>query len=735
MFPHYKQIDSMDCGPACLRNISKYYGKSYPANQLRELCHITKEGVSLLGISDAAEAIGFHTTGLKITWEQLVDAPLPCIAHWNQRHFIVVYDIKKKRRGKYQLSVSDPAEGLLQYTDESFKKSWLQDKTDLSNAKGVVLLLEPTNLFYNDTLKSELTGKRLKLSFLANYLRPHLHSILQLFLAMMVSSLLNLLLPFISQAIVDKGVGLGNITIVKTMLIAQVAVIFGQLVNNLLQGWLMLHTSTRISIALISDFIAKLMRLPIAFFDTKLTGDIMQRVLDHSRIQNFLTKSLLSIILAAFLFVFYGIVLGGYNLTILGVFLIGSSLYVAWVLSFLSIRKRLDYKRFQQAAANQSSIFQLINGMQEIKLNCCERQKRWEWEIIQAKLFKISIKGMSLSQVQQIGGTLIDQAKNVVISFLSAKAVIDGQMSLGMMVALQYIIGQLNAPVSQLISFAQQAQDASISMERLGEIHNKPDEEDVQCEKRMEIKDDADIELRDVTYQYEGPRSTKVLDGISVKIPSNKITALVGTSGSGKTTLLKMLLGFYQPVEGKILLGGFDLSTYSDKIWRHNSGCVMQDGFIFSNTIKENIAIGKEHIDMDQVREAAHVACIDSWIEELPLGYNTMIGSEGHGLSMGQRQRLLIARAVYKNPKYLFLDEATNSLDANNERLIMDNLETLFVNKTVVVIAHRLSTVKNADKIIVLDSGKIVEEGTHKELVRLKGKYYELVQNQLELGR
>lgn len=518
------------------------------------------------------------------------------------------------------------------------------------------------------------------------------------------------------------------------VLIAQFVLIFGQLINELLRSWLMLHMTTRISISLISNFLSKLMRLPISFFDTKLTGDIMQRIGDHGRIQTFLTGSLQSIVMALVTLTVYSVIMGWYDWTILIIFLTGSVLYSLWILLFLRRRRKLDYMRFQAASANQSNIVQLINGMQEIKLNGCENQKRWEWERIQARLFKVSVKGLGLGQIQQIGGTFIDQSKNIIISFLAAKSVISGDMTLGMMMAVQYIIGQLNAPVSQLIKFVQETQDAKISMERLGEIHGRDDEELSGKRYIMEIPKGADIEFKDVSYSYNGPNSEMVLKGISVSIPYNKVTAIVGSSGSGKTTMIKMMLGFYNPIQGEVLLGGHRISEYSQTVWRRYCGTVMQEGFIFSDSIARNIGVSDEKPDMERVRQSARIANIEKFIEELPLKYNTKIGAEGNGISTGQKQRLLIARAAYKDAKYLFLDEATNSLDAENEKTIMENLTKFFRNRTVVVVAHRLSTVKNADNIIVLDKGDIVEQGTHAELTEKRGYYYNLVKNQLELG-
>lgn len=582
IFPTYRQLDSMDCGPTCLKIIARHYGRNYSLQHLRDLCHISREGVSLLGISDAAEAIGFRTTGVKLTFMQLCEeAAMPCIVHWNQRHFVVVYKVEH-RHGRTFIHVSDPASGLLKYTQEQFLKSWISisgtdEEGGSASPLGIALLLEPTPKFYDEKGDED---KRFGFKGMLKYLRPYRHYIVQLLLAMLTGSIISLILPFLTQSVIDVGIGTSDLHFVIIILIAQVVLVLGQMANELIRSWLMLHMTTRVSISLISDFLAKLMRLPISFFDSKMVGDIMQRIGDHSRIQTFLTGSLLSIVMAVVTFIVYSAVMGGYDLKILGIFILGSAIYVGWVLLFLRRRRKLDYMRFQEASANQSSIVQLITGMQDIKLNGCEKQKRWEWERIQARLFNVSVKGLALGQTQQVGGTFIDQTKNVFISFLAASAVINGDMTLGMMTAMQYIIGQLNAPISQFIKFVQEAQDAKISLERLGEIQERGDEEDSEKDYIREIPDGADIEFRDVVFQYNGPHSEKVLDGINIKIPHNKVTAIVGASGSGKTTMLKMMLGFYEPVSGEVLLGGNRICDYSPSVWRGECGTVMQEGFV-----------------------------------------------------------------------------------------------------------------------------------------------------------
>lgn len=735
-FPFFKQLDAMDCGPTCLRMIAKYYGRSYSLQQVRSLTYSSREGVSLLSLSEAAENMGFRSRGVRVTWEQLRDeVPLPCIIHWNQKHFVVVTEISrigrfslfsKQKKGGEVIHIADPAHGLLEYDKAEFLKCWSDQDPD-----GIALLLEPASEFYNEEPEKQSIKKY---GYLLNYLRPYRKFIVQLILGMLTGSLVSMIFPFLTQSIVDYGIGNSDLNFIALVLVAQLALTLGQTANEMIRNWIMLHVTTRVSISLISDFLIKLMRLPISFFDSRMVGDIMQRMGDHSRIQTFLTTSLVNILFAAITLVIYTVIMASYHPGILLVFIVGSILYIGWVLLFLKKRRTLDYKRFQQASANQSNIVQMITGMQEIKLNNCEKQKRWEWERIQAKLYKVNIKGLILNQNQLVGATFINQTKDIIISFLTARAVVTGEMTLGMMMAAQYIIGQLNAPIQLFIGFLQSAQDAKISLERLGEINEKEDEEKPEDRKTNEIPSGKDLVLKNVTFQYEGPNSPKVLKKINLEIPANKVTAIVGTSGSGKSTLVKLILGFYKPVKGEILLGGIPLESYSQQQWRKKCGVVMQEGFIFSDTIAGNIGIGDEIPDNQKIKKAVEVANIQSFIEELPLGYATRIGGEGHGLSTGQKQRILIARSVYKNPDYIFFDEATNALDARNELVIMENLNQFFKDRTVIVVAHRLSTVKNADQIVVLEGGEIVEHGAHPELVEKRGIYYHLVKDQLELG-
>ena len=552
---------------------------------------------------------------------------------------------------------------------------------------------------------------------------------------MVVVSLLQLIFPFLTQSLVDIGIRDGNMSFITMILIAQLIIFIARLSVEFIRSWILLHMNTRINIALISDFLAKLMKLPLRYFDTKMTGDIMQRIGDHGRIESFLTGNSISTLFSFVNFFVFAFVLAYYNLVVLGIFLVGNALYVVWILSFMRYRRELDHRRFAQSAGEQSNIIQLITGMQEIKLNNCEKQKRWQWERIQVKLFKIGVKGLALGQMQQVGSVFFTQTTSIIISFIAAKAVVDGQMTLGMMMSLTYIIGQLSSPVEQFIGFARSFQDAQISLERLNEVHGKEDEEETIENKLTILPDRRDITLENVSFSYDGADRDYVLDDISLHIPQNKVTAIVGASGSGKTTLIKLLLGFYEPNKGSIKIGETPLTVINPHLWRSKSGSVMQDGFIFSDTIAQNIGVGDDYVDIEKLRHPVTVANIRDFIDSLPLGYNTKIGMEGNGISQGQRQRILIARAVYKNPEFIFLDEATNALDANNEKEIMKHLHKFYRGKTVVVVAHRLSTVKDADKIVVLDQGKVAEEGTHETLTALKGKYYELVRNQLELGR
>lgn len=721
----------MDCGPACLQMVARYHGKSYSLSRLRDLSHITRDGVTMLGISDAAEAIGYKTMGVQISLEELLgEAPLPCILHWQQNHFVVLYRVKTigEKRTFY---LADPAIGRITLREEEFLERWLARVKPGENQKGICLLLEPGGEFHAG---SDDSGRRSRMRFILSYLKPHRKLFSQLVLGMLLGSLFMLIFPFLTQSIIDVGIQNQDLSFITLVLMAMMALFLGQISVEFIRGWILLHISTRINISLISDFLIKIMKLPIGFFDTKRTGDLIQRILDHDRIQSFLTMSSLSILFSVVNFLIFGLVLLAYNATIFLVFLAGSLLYAIWVYLFMKRRKELDYARFSYMAENQGNLFQLVTGMQEIKLNNCEKEKRWEWEQIQAKLFRVSLKSLSLSQYQNVGALFFIRTKDIVIIFLSASLVLKGELTLGMMLAIQYILGQANNPVEQMVNFIREAQDADISMSRLDEVGTLQDEEPPGEEFITEIPASHTLHASHLSFQYEGPHSPFVLQDLNLVIPERKVTAIVGPSGSGKTTLIKLLLGFYPPAEGSVTVGGIALQRVSPRYWRGICGAVMQEGFIFSDSIASNIAMTAEQADPERLSRALRIANLTEFVESLPTGLQTKIGPDGHGISEGQKQRILIARAVYKDPEFIFFDEATNSLDANNERMIIDNLREFFTGKTVVVVAHRLSTVKNADQIVVLDQGCIVEQGTHTDLTALRGAYYELVKNQLELG-
>jgi ATP-binding cassette, subfamily B, bacterial len=725
-FPFVKQPDAMDCGPACLKMVAGFYKINISLESLRKKCYITREGVSFLGLSEAADSMGFRTLGVKIPFEMLNDnVPLPCIVHWKQKHFVVVYKIKHD-----EILVADPALGLVKYTREDFIRNWASTIADGKPA-GLVLIIEPTPAFFDNENDEEKTNGFV---FLFKYFRLYRRYFFQLVLGLLLGSCIQLVIPFLTQSIIDIGLNNNDIGFIYLILFAQLALVIGRMSVEFIRGWLLLHIGSRVNVAIISGFLQKLMSLPVAFFDTKLTGDILQRIEDNNRIEEFLTSSSLNILFSFFNIVVFGIVLAIFSAKILALFLAGSALYVIWVLLFMKSRARLDHERFKKMCASNNKLITIVNGMQEIKLTQSELAMRWDWEKLQASLFGLKVRGLSIIQYQSAGGTFINEVTNICITVISATAVLKGNMTLGMMLAVQFIIGQMNVPLSQIIAFFSMSQDAKMSLDRLAEVHQMDDEESDPEMKVRKLPEKKDIYINNLSYQYEGPRSPFALKDVDMFIEENKITAIVGTSGSGKTTLLKMLLGFYQPVNGEILVGDTRLSNISLKVWREKVGAVMQDGFLFPDTIAANIAPGSEEINVDRMLKSVEIANIKGFIESIPLGYNTKIGANGHGLSEGQKQRLLIARIIYKNPDIIIFDEATNSLDANNEKVIVENLTEFFEDKTVIIVAHRLSTVKNANKIVVLDTGRIIETGTHETLIAKRGAYYNLVKNQLELG-
>ncbi|WP_445956904.1 peptidase domain-containing ABC transporter [Yeosuana sp.] len=721
-FPHFFQSESKDCGPTCLKIISKFYGKIIPIQKLRDLSETTREGSNLSGLLNSSEAIGFRALPVKIDFKiLLLESPLPCIVHWDKTHYVVVYKIKNDR-----VYISDPGFGLIKYDSKEFIKRWIGLNANSSTKDGIALLLEPTKNFYENEWDIENNNV---FKFISVYFFRYKKYIVQLILGIIATSLITAIFPFLTQSLVDIGVQNKNLDFIYLILLAQIFLFIGKISFDILRSWILLHISTRINISMISDFFIKLMKLPAGYFDTKMTGDLMQRIGDHYRIENFLTNHSLSLLFSMLNLIIFSLILLYFSSSIFLIFITGSVVFFLWIFIFQKKRREIDSKRFIYASKEQSKVMELINGMQEIKLHNAETSKRIEWEFVQIKLFKIKIKTLSLEQAQDTGANLINELKNIFITFLSATLVINGKITLGMMLSIQYILGQLNSPLLQFMDFIRAFQDGKISSERLMEIHNKKEEE----KDLNESFETANINVNNLSYRYPGYQNF-VLKNVSFNIPINKVTAIVGTSGGGKTTLLKILLKFYEINSNNIKIGNVSLNSISSKAWRQRCGVVMQEGYIFNDTIARNIAIGVDNIDKKRLSHAVEIANIKNHIESLPLLYNTVIGSDGVGLSSGQKQRILIARAVYKNPDYLFFDEATSALDANNEKTIMEKLEKFFKNKTVVIIAHRLSTVKNADQIIVMNQGNIIEIGKHDELIEKRGEYYILIKNQLELG-
>ena len=724
------QSDSMMCGITCLQMVCKHFGREVSLRTLSKLCVATSEGVSMLGVNEAANKLGLRTMCARTDFDTLSKATLPCVLHWNQNHFVVLYKVRKGRI----FYVADPGKGLVKYNLEEFGKHWVSTASQ-GEEKGIAMFLEPTLEFYSHKVDNEEEdGSPRSFQFLFGYIKQYRKYFGQIVLGLLVGSLLQLILPFLTQSIVDVGIKNQNIGFIWLILLGQLMLTISRTAIDFIRRWLLLHISLRINISLVSDFFIKLLKLPMSFFDTKLMGDLMQRMGDHSRVNSFLTQQTLSIVFSLFTFIVFSIVLLSYNWLVFAIFMLGSLLYGGWLALFLRRRKVLDYELFEQQAINNNKTYEFITSMQEIKLQDCEQRRRWEWEDVQADLFGVQMKSLKLQQTQEAGSIFINELKNIVITVVAATAVIHGQLTLGMMLAVQYIIGQLNSPVEQLMSFFYSVQDVKISLERINEIHRMDDENGKQGLETSVTDETKGIDMENINFKYDPHALKTIIDDVSLTIPKGKVTAIVGASGSGKTTLIKLMLGYYPVLGGQINIGGTDVNTLNKKWWRRQCGVVMQDGVIFSESIARNIAVDDKEIDKQRLQTAAEIACIHDYVMGLPLKYNTKIGRDGVGLSQGQKQRILIARAVYKNPNYIFLDEATNSLDANNERMIVEYLDEFYKGKTVVIVAHRLSTVKNADQIVVLDKGKVVEIGNHEELTAKRGAYYNLVKNQLELG-
>ncbi|MCM1319415.1 MAG: peptidase domain-containing ABC transporter [Muribaculaceae bacterium] len=719
-----RQQDTMQCGAACLTMICNHFGIRKSLNYIAKLCNPAKDGLSMLAIANAADKLNFETATVQTSVDRLKQLPLPAILHWNQNHFVVLHKISKHRD---KFHIADPGKGKITYSRSEFEQHWLTNSDS-----GVVMLFhhEKSTADY----KTKKDGRNLPLKFLLKYFIQYRHYFFQIFLGLLLGCFLQLLLPFLTQSIVDIGIVNNNINVIKLILLGEVIIIISQAITDFLRRWILLHVSMRINISLISDFFIKILRLPMSFFDTKLTGDLIQRMSDHNRIQNFLTTQALGFVFTIISFIILGIVLLIYNTTIFSIFIFSSLLYALWIWSFLKKRKIIDYCQFEQQSINQNKTYQFFTNIQEIKLQNCERRRRHEWEDVQAELFLIQMRSLKLQQTLEAGNLFINELKNIIITFVTAYSVISGNMTLGAMLAIQFIIGQLNSPVRQIMEYIYALQDVKISLERINDIHEQRTEEELSKNITVYHSSDKNIIFENVCFKYNTNDISNVLNHISVEIENKKVTAIIGPSGSGKSTLIKLMLGYYNVECGTINVAGLNLTSYNMKWWRDKCGAVLQDGAIFSESIARNIAIDDNDINSELLIESAKMANIHDYIMSLPLGYNTIIGNDGIGLSQGQKQRILIARAIYKQPDFLFLDEATNALDANNEMEIVTNLSQFFKGRTVIIVAHRLSTVKNADKILVLNNGSIVESGKHEDLIKLKSHYFNLVKNQLELG-
>lgn len=727
-FKFVRQRDAMQCGVACLYMVARYWRIKCSLLSIERICHPSKDGISMKGILDAAKSIGLTGHAVRISLDDLCRCSLPAILHWNQNHFVVLYKITSGRNNIYH--VADPGKGKLRISRDEFRQHWIYSSDGEMPELGIAMTLKPSSLSSIPS-DSENNDKR-SFKFLFRYLIKYRKYFIQISAGLLLGCVLQLILPFMMQAIVDIGIHYNDIKLIWLILLGELMIVIGRTATDFIRQWLLLHISMRINISLVSDFFIKLLKLPMGFFDTKHLGDILQRIGDHSRVQNFLTGQTLNIIFTTLNFIVFGFVLFLYDPVIFAVFIVGSAFYGIWMMLFLRQRRILDYELFEQQAINQNQTYQFITSIQEIKLQNCERRHRWAWEDSQADLFRVTLKSMKLQQTQEAGSIFINEIKNIFITIIAATSVIDGHLSLGTMLAVQYIIGQLNSPISQLLRFIYSIQDIKISLERINEIHERENEASIS--NLAEFNYGESIILRNVNFKYDLHSVNKTINNVSFEIPEGKVTAIVGTSGSGKSTLIKLILGYYPVISGCVEISGRDISEYNLQWWRRQCGVVMQDGIIFSESIARNIAVGDDEIDEVRLENAARLTNIHDFVMGLPLGYHTKIGADGMGLSHGQKQRILIARAVYKRPRFIFLDEATNALDASNEKEIVENLEKFFRGRTVIVVAHRLSTVKNADQIIVLDNGMVIESGVHSSLIKHRGAYYNLVKNQLELG-
>ncbi|MEE1298103.1 MAG: peptidase domain-containing ABC transporter [Muribaculaceae bacterium] len=717
----FRQLEHSDCGITCIRIIAYFYGVDIPLKFLRSICDISRVGISIRDILSATKKIGFEANAVKVSAEDILKMPLPAILYWENKHYIVLYKIKNNK-----FYIADPGRGKLILDNEEFLNSWLY-----GNSMGLAIVLAPKEEFYNIDFGIKDSSESGLFKLAKKSISKHLKRFIAVIVLSIVVMLADMITPLIFQSTIDEGIEGKDINLVWVLCLSQFLIFIGYSLSDNVINIILTKTGLKVSIDMMNEYLSKLISFPISFFDRKVNSDFIQKIEDQNRIKNFLIDFPSSAFLTGINIVVFSAMLIYYNYIIFLILLAATFLGFLWTKTFLQKRENIDYSYFYYSSNNRNNIYELINGMQEIKINNAHNIRIAKWKETQLKINELSFKTVLLKMLVNGGNSVLSRIKDIIITGACATLVIKGNMSVGEMMTISYITGRLSSPFSYILNSLNTMQDATMSYERIDEIINKP------LDNKSKYKEHDNIQsiiFSNVSFKYPGSYSPYVLKDINITIPQGKVTAIVGCSGSGKSTLLKLMLGFYIPQKGDIYAGKYNMSDIDTDNWISRCGVVMQNGFIFSGTILENIALSDSKPDINRVKYVTNLACINEFIDTLPMGYHTKIGVTGVELSGGQKQRILIARAVYKNPSFIFLDEATNALDAKNERVIVENLNEFYKGRTVVIVAHRLSTVKNADNIIVLEGGRVAETGNHESLIAQRGAYFNLVRNQLELG-